>query len=149
MDKILQQLGSLFLSSLPSVVLLIFLYFFLKSVLFKPLEKVLSERYRKTEGTEKEASDAIRLAESRAEEYAKAIHAAKAEIYAEQETLRQSLEADRDEAIAAAARRTAVLVAEGRAAVDADFKEAQTLVEQEAAVLARMVADKVLFREAA
>jgi F-type H+-transporting ATPase subunit b len=148
MDQILEQLGGLFLSSIPSVILLILLYFFLKLVLFDPLEKILAERYRKTEGREKDALEALREAERKAEEYAHALHAAKAEIYSQQEALRKNLEAGRATAIAAAAERTEALLAEGRASVEAEFQTAQATVEQEAGTLARLVADKVLFREA-
>lgn len=149
MDQILDQLGGLFLSSLPSVILLILLYFFLKLFLFDPLEKILSERYRKTEGREKDALEAVREAERKAEEYATALHAAKAEIYSQQEALRKSLEAERDAAVATAAKRSEALLAEGRATVDAEFNTAQATVEREAATLARLVTDKVLFRGAA
>ncbi len=149
MDQILEQLRGLFISSLPSVILLILLYFFLKIVLFDSLDKILAERYRKTEGREKDALDAVKEAERKAEEYAAAIHAAKAEIYAEQEALRKNLEAERDAAVAAAAERSDALLAEGRATVNKEFEAAQATVEQEAAKLARLVTDKVLFREAA
>lgn len=149
MDQILDQLGGLFLSSLPSVILLILLYFFLKLFLFDPLEKILGERYRKTEGREKDALEAVREAERKAEEYATALHAAKAEIYSQQEALRKSLEAERDAAVATAAKRSEALLAEGRATVDAEFNTAQATVEREAATLARLVTDKVLFRGAA
>ena len=149
MDQILDQLGGLFLSSLPSVILLILLYFFLKFTLFNPLEKILAERYRKTEGREKDALAAMREAERKAEEYTNALHAAKAEIYSRQEALRKDLEAKRDAAIAAATVHSEALLAEGRAAVETEFKAAQATVEREAAALARLVDDKALFRGAA
>lgn len=149
MDQILEQLGGLFLSSIPSVILLTLLYFFLKTVLFDPLEKILAERYRKTEGREKDALEAVREAERKAAEYAQALHAAKAEIYAQQETLRKNLEAKRDAAIADAAERSDALLAEGRAVVDSEFESARLKVEQEAGGLARLVVDKVLLRETA
>jgi F-type H+-transporting ATPase subunit b len=149
MDKILEQLGGLFLGSLPSVFLLIVLYFFLKAVLFNPLEKILAERYQKTEGKEKGAAEALHQAEQRADEYAKAIHEAKAEIYAQQELLRKSLEAERDAAVAAAAERTDTLLNEGRAAIETELADSRLVVEREAAELARMIAGKVLAKEAA
>lgn len=149
MDKILEQLGGLFLGSLPSVVLLIVLYFFLKTLLFNPLEKILAERYQKTEGKEKGAADALHQAERRAGEYAKAIQDAKAEIYAQQELLRKSLEAERDAAVAAAAERADTLLNEGRASIEKELADSRVVVEREAAELARMIAGKVLTREAA
>ena len=149
MEQILEQLRGLFISSLPSVILLILLYLFLKLFLFNALDKILAERYRKTEGREKEALEALKEAERKAEEYAVAIHSAKAEIYAQQETLRKNLEAERDAAVSAATARAEALLAEGRATVNTEFEVAQTTVEQEAATLAKLVADKVLFREAA
>jgi F-type H+-transporting ATPase subunit b len=149
MDKILEQLGGLFLGSLPSVFLLIVLYFFLKTILFNPLEKILAERYQKTEGKEKGAADALHQAEKRADEYAKAIQEAKAEIYAQQELLRKSLEAERDAAVATAAQRTDALLNEGRAAIETELADSRVVVEREAVGLARMIAGKVLAKEAA
>ncbi len=149
MDKLLEQLGSLFLNSLPSVFLLILLFFYLKAIVFGPLEKVLASRYQKTEGKEKDAGEMLRLAEQKAEEYARALQSAKAEIYAQQELLRKNLEAERDAAIAEASERNAILVQQGRAAVDRDYNESREIVRSQAASLAQLVADKVLFRGAA
>lgn len=148
MDQILEQLRGLFISSIPSVILLILLYFFLKRVLFDPLEKILAERYSITEGREKDARDAVRAAEQKSEEYARALHAAKAEIYAQQEALRKKLEAEREDAIAAAAERTAVLLAEGRKAVAMEAEASEARMLEEAKSLALLVKSKVLFQEA-
>ena len=149
MDKIFEQLGALFLSSLPSLFLLILLFFYLKAVLFDPLEKILAERYQKSEGKEKRASDTIRQAELKAEEYAQAIQAAKSEIYAKQEALRQSLEKERNEAVAKASRDAKSHVEQAHAVIEADLDKAISGVEHEASALATMIANKVLFREAA
>ncbi len=149
MDQILEQLRGLFISSIPSVILLILLYFFLKRVLFDPLEKILAERYSITEGRENDAREAIRAAEQKTEEYTRALHAAKAEIYAQQEVLRKELEAEREDAIAAAAERSALLLAEGRKAVAAEAQASEARMLQEAGSLALLVKNKVLFQEAA
>src|ERR1043166_1878851 len=50
MDATLHQLGDILLRAVPTFLLVIFLNFYLKAVFFKPLEKVLQQRYAMTEG---------------------------------------------------------------------------------------------------
>ena len=51
MDQTLHALGGILLKSIPTVVLLLFLYFYLKSMLFGPLTRVLKQRDELTAGT--------------------------------------------------------------------------------------------------
>src|SRR5205085_2833862 len=50
MDAMLHALGGILLRAVPTFLLLIALTYYLKSVFFKPLEKVLHQRYEATEG---------------------------------------------------------------------------------------------------
>jgi F-type H+-transporting ATPase subunit b len=45
MEEILSQLGQLLLRAVPTFVLVVVLHFYLKYMFFKPLHKVLHERY--------------------------------------------------------------------------------------------------------
>src|SRR5258707_13170063 len=49
------QLGELFLGAVPTVLILIVLYFILKSLFFKPLLAVMAEREKRTAGAQRAA----------------------------------------------------------------------------------------------
>ena len=53
MDATLHALGEILLKAVPTVLLVVVLHFYLKYVFFKPLKKVLEERYNATEGARK------------------------------------------------------------------------------------------------
>lgn len=144
MDEMLGNLGELFVGALPSAILLLFLYFYLRAVLFNPLEKILAERHAKTGGREEQASRTLKLAEQKLAEYAQALHAAKAEIYGGQEELRKSLEAARDQAIADASAKARGEVAAVKERLHLEMEEARKAVAAEAKGLADLIAAKVL-----
>jgi F0F1-type ATP synthase membrane subunit b/b' len=84
MDKTLHDLGGIVLEGLPTFFLLLILYFFVKHLYLKPLEKVLAERHRLTEGARQAAEDSLKNADSKIGEYQKALSEARATIYKEQ-----------------------------------------------------------------
>src|SRR5271165_11033 len=89
MDKIFNQLTDLVLGAVPTMVILVFLYVFLRIVFFGPLEKMLKERHDATEGRQKEAAKSIAAAESKAAEYSTAFERARAEALRVREAARQ------------------------------------------------------------
>jgi len=58
----LHDLGQLLLRAVPTFLLVFALDFYLKYMFFKPLEKVLQQRYDATEGARKLAAEALELA---------------------------------------------------------------------------------------
>jgi F0F1-type ATP synthase membrane subunit b/b' len=84
MDKTLHDLGGIVLEGLPTFFLLVILAFFVKHFYLKPLEKVLAERHRLTEGARKAAEESLQNADSKIGEYQKALSEARAAIYKEQ-----------------------------------------------------------------
>src|SRR5690349_24951526 len=102
MEETLHQLGGILLRALPTFVLVILLTFYLKAVFFKPLEKVLHERYEATEGARKRAQESLDLAARKTAEYEAAMRAARAKVYQAQEQLHKQLaEAQAAELLAA------------------------------------------------
>ena len=61
----LHDVGQVALRAIPTIVLVIFLYFYLKSMLFKPLQEVLGRRREATDGARKRAQEAIERAEKK------------------------------------------------------------------------------------
>ncbi len=65
MSQTLNDLGGIILTGLPTFFLVIILAFFVKFLYLKPLEKVLAERFRLTEGARKAAEESLKNAESK------------------------------------------------------------------------------------
>lgn len=89
MDKTLSALGDILLKALPTFFLVIFLYFYLRKIFFQPLGRILDARREATEGARRRAEEMFQKAEQKAAEYETALHAARREIYREQEAERQ------------------------------------------------------------
>src|ERR1700733_7517954 len=111
MAKTLHDLGGIVLNGLPTFFLVLILAFFVRFLYLKPLEKVLAERFRLTEGARKAAEDSLKNADTKIAEYQEALNRARTEIYQEQAVFLQSLHAEQSE-LARAAR----LESDGRVA---------------------------------
>jgi F0F1-type ATP synthase membrane subunit b/b' len=98
MDKTLHDLGGIILSGLPTFFLVIILSFFVKFLYLNPLEKVLAERFRLTEGARKAAEDSLKSADTKIAEYQEALNRARNEIYLEQAAFLQKVQAEQAEA---------------------------------------------------
>ncbi len=99
----LHALGGILLRAVPTFLLVILLHFYLKSVFFKPLEKVLRQRYEVTEGARKLAQQSLEQAAAKTADYEAQVRAAKAEMYQAQEQLHKQLQ-EREAAAVAQAR---------------------------------------------
>src|SRR5512146_3213875 len=120
MDEILRQLGQLLLKAVPTFILVVLLQFYLKRVFFKPLEKVLHQRYEATEGARKAAEESLARASAKAAEDEAALRAARTEIYQAQEQLHAQLQ-----------EREAVQIAEARQRADAALQAARADIERD------------------
>jgi F-type H+-transporting ATPase subunit b len=89
MESTLHDLGGLLLKAIPTVILLLVVHFYLKSMFFRPMADVLAKRRASTEG-QRESAAALR---AKAEQQIAAIEAqlrqARDEIYQEQEEARR------------------------------------------------------------
>jgi len=149
MEKTLQDLSGILLKAIPSALLLILLHFYLKAMLFKPLQKVLKQREALTAGARKAADESLAAAERKAQDYEARFRDARSEVYRQQEETRRIWLDDQTKQIAAAHDRAA----EAMAAADKRLAEEtaaakQNLVETSAA-LADSIANMVLARRKA
>src|SRR6266567_3055765 len=115
MDQTLGQLGGILLRAVPTFVLVVLLYFYLKAVFFNPLKQVLRQRYEATEGARKLAEASLAKAAERAAEYEAALRAARAETYKELEQLRRQLQEERSGAVREARQRAEAAAAQAKA----------------------------------
>jgi len=149
MDVILQQLGQLLLKAVPTFLLVILLNFYLKRMFFKPLEKVLHQRYEATEGARKAADDSLARASAKAAEYEAALRAARSEIYKDQEQLHKQLQ-EREAAQIAEARKAAdTAVKAAKADLARDVDAAKGSLERESEILASQITESILRRSVA
>jgi len=149
MEEILSQLGQLLLRSVPTFLLVVVLHYYLKYMFFKPLHKVLHQRYEATEGAKKLAEESLEKASKKATEYEAAMRAARAEVYQAQEQIHKQLQDRTDADLAEARRRTEALILEARAALAKDVESAKASLAHDSAVLADQIADALLRRSAA
>jgi F-type H+-transporting ATPase subunit b len=149
MDVILHQLGELLLKAVPTFLLVILLNFYLKSVFFKPLEKILHQRYEATEGARKAAEESLARASAKTAEYEAALRAARSEIYQDQEKLHKELQ-EREAAQIADARRAAdAAVKAAKADLSRDVEVAKQSLERDSEILANQITESILRRSAA
>jgi F-type H+-transporting ATPase subunit b len=149
MEDTLQALGGILLRAIPTFLLVIGLHFYLKSVFFRPLERVLSARFEATEGARQLAEQSLAKAAAREAEHQAAIRAARAEIYQEQEQLRRSLEEERSNALNAARKNVEARIDEAKAQIAAEVAEAKQNMAADSERLANQIADSILRRRAA
>lgn len=137
------------LKALPTFLLVVALNFYLKYVFFKPLEKVLRQRYDATEGARKLAAEALERAAAKAAQFEAALRAARSEVYQAQERARREL-ADRQAADLLAARQHAEeLVRDAQRQLAADAEVLKRELASGSDALASEIADSILRGRAA
>ena len=145
----LHDLGQLLLRAVPTFLLVFALDFYLKYMFFKPLEKVLQQRYDATEGARKLAAEALELAAAKTAQYEAALRAARSEVYQAQERAHRQL-ADRQGAeLLAARRRAEQLVREAQRQLAQDAETLQRELVRGSDALADQIADSILRGRAA
>jgi F-type H+-transporting ATPase subunit b len=149
MDAMLHALGGILLRAVPTFLLVVLLHFYLKSIFFKPLEKVLHARYEATEGARKLAEKSLEQAAAKTAQYEDALKAAKAELYSSNEALHKQL-LEREAAAVATARQAAeAAVKQARELLAADVEAARQSLAGDSDALAGQIADSILRRSAA
>ena len=149
MDVILHQLGQLLLKAVPTFLLVVLLQFYLKRVFFKPLEKVLQQRYEATEGAKKAAEESLQRAAAKASEYEAAIRAARTEVYQAQDQLHRELQEQEAAQVLAARQRAEAAIQAARADLQKDVEAAKESLRVDSEALANQIADSILRRSAA
>jgi F0F1-type ATP synthase membrane subunit b/b' len=149
MDKIIHQLGELALTALPTFFLVLFLNYYLKFVFFRPLEKVLRQRYDATEGARKLAEESLQRAAAKTAEYEATLRAARGEIYQAQELAYKELQDRISAQIGEARAKSDAAVRQARAALAQDVADAKAGLAQDTDALANQIAESILRRRAA
>lgn len=146
MDQTLHDLGGIILEGLPTFFLVLILGFVVRYLYLKPLDKVLAERYRLTEGARKAAEHSFKSADHKINEYQAALNKARTEIYQEEAAFLQKLHAEQAEQARATREQSEARVAEIKVSIAKDADEARESLEAQAEALAGQIADVILTR---
>jgi F-type H+-transporting ATPase subunit b len=149
MEETLRQLGGILLKAVPTFILVVLLHLYLKFIFFKPLGRVLQERYDATEGARKMAGESLARAAQKAADYEAALRAARAETYKELEQLRRELQDDRAASVKEARTSAEAAVAQAKATLSAEVEGLKKSLEAESDALADRIATKILRGRAA
>lgn len=144
MEQIFSQLQGILVQALPTFFLVLLLHFYLKKVLFQPLERVLDERQRRTEDTVQDSEDAMRQVARKMGEYEAALSAARATIYKEMEEYRASLSRSQAQAVNEARDASSTKVAAAKAEISAEAEASRASLAAEAGRLADQITASVL-----
>jgi F-type H+-transporting ATPase subunit b len=148
MEQTIQALGGILLNAIPTVVLLVILHFYLKAMLFRPLEKTLKQRQELTEGARKSAESSRETARRKADEYEIKLRDARAAVYKEQEETRKRWLEDQAAQVAQARARNEASVKDAKHALASDAAAARQTLMETSSALADRIATSVLGRAA-
>lgn len=149
MEATLNALGGILLNAIPTFLLFLCLHFYLKSMFFGPMEKVLRERDEATAGARRKAQESLAKAEEKSRQYEETLRNARTEIYKEQEEQRKQWQAEQAAQIAEAATRSKAVLTAAREQLAADAAAARQNLEAESRDLASKIASQVLQGRAA
>ena len=142
--EVMQQLGALMVSAIPTALLFIVLVIAYQVLIQGPLSATLRERHARTEGAMEEAQKAIALAEARTAEYNEKMRQARAEVYKSREMRVKQWHAERDAALDAARKAAGARVRQARTALEEEAAAARRTIETSAQELAARVLRAVL-----
>jgi F-type H+-transporting ATPase subunit b len=149
MDQTLHALGGIVLNGLPTFFLVILLTVCVKYLYLKPLDKVLAERFRLTEGARLAADESLKNADTKVAQYENALADARREIYREQAEMFKKLHAEQSAQLQTARAESAASVEVAKAAIAQEADVARKGLEAQSETLAGQIADAILSRRAA
>ena len=144
MEQTLHALAGILQKAALTVALLLLLHFYLKAMLFGPLEKVLKERDRLTKGAREAGARSLAAADKKTQEYEAKLREARAEVYKEQEEIRRRWLEDQASEVAQARERNAAAVRKAREEIVAEAAAARRSLTESSGALADEIATTVL-----
>jgi F-type H+-transporting ATPase subunit b len=144
MQEMIQQLGGLFLASLPTLILFIALVLAYQILVQGPLSKTLAERRARTAGAVEAANKAAAAAEAKTDDYASRLRQARAEIFKVREQRLQQWAHERDAMLDKARKASVQKVLEARLGLEAEAAAARNVVLAGADQLAQQVVRAVM-----
>ena len=144
MQAIIQQLASMFLGAIPTMVLFIVLVVAYQILVQGPLSATLKRRRDLTEGAMEAAHKAIAQAEERTAEYAAKLRQARAEVYKIREQRLRQWNAERDAALDVARKAAGQKLLQAKNEIEAETQAAKQAIQASVGDLARQIVRAVL-----
>jgi len=144
MDVIFHQLGHLFLQTIPTVILVFFLFVILDRIFFRPVVTVLKQREEATVGALARAREQSATAEAKTREYEDAFQSARQEVYRQREAARRVNLEQRDAALRKAREQAEVLVRDARAALVGEVDRVKTELDAASQPLAEEISQTLV-----
>jgi F-type H+-transporting ATPase subunit b len=144
MDQILKQLGELLLGAIPTVVLLLALYGLYHVIVHKPLEAMLAERRKRTQGAIEQARADIAVAAQRATEYETRLREAQLAVFKALDNRRKQATEARAAAVAEARQRAQQQIALAKADIEKDVVAARATLQTDSDRIANQIIHTIL-----
>ncbi len=137
------------LNGLPTFFLVLILAACVKYLYLKPLEKVLAERYRLTEGARKAAEESLKSADSKIAEYENSLAETRSEINKEQAAFLNQIRNEHAEQVRRVREESEHRIATAKLSIAEEARTATEGLESQSDTLAAQIADAVLARRVA
>jgi F-type H+-transporting ATPase subunit b len=134
--------GTLFLH----IALILVMVFVLNATLFKPINRILEERERRTRGQLNEARDTLRRVEEKMSAYERSLREARAEGYRLMEQVRAEAMRERQERLSGVREEIERSVSKEKESVHAQAEEARATLDTDAARIAAEISSHILHR---
>ncbi len=144
MGELLNQLGHLFLESVPTVVFVFLLLVILEKLFFQPVTALLKKRQEATQGALARARELAATAETKAREYEEALQLARQEIYRQREAQRRASLLEHDEALKGARAQSEKLQKEAQVHLAGEIARVKAELEKTCGGLAEEITTTVL-----
>ena len=149
MDQILHDVAGLIVNGLPTFILVLILTICVKFLYLKPLDNVLAQRYKLTEGARKAAEESLRNADSRISDYEAALAKARTGIYQDQSEFLRRVQAEQSAQLEVAKAESAARIAAAKDAIAQEARTARESLDTQSDALADRIADTILTGRAA
>jgi F-type H+-transporting ATPase subunit b len=146
MEQTLQPLVGILQKAVPTIFLLLFLYFYLKSMLFGPLAKVQKQRDALTKGARKTAEESLASAERKTAEFENKLRDARSEVYREQEEMRKKWLADQTAQVEQAREKAVAAARAAKEQIAREAVDAKATLSTTSNQLADQIASSILNR---
>jgi F0F1-type ATP synthase membrane subunit b/b' len=141
---LLHQLGDLFLAAVPTAILVFIFYFFLRWAFFQPLLGVMAKRQALIEGSRKESESIAAAVQEKQRAHREGLRKARAEIFAEQESVRRAALDERGKVLREARARAGEEVQTAKARLAGEIETARQSLEASGQELAEEMVRAVL-----
>ena len=128
------------------VLIILVMVYVLNATLYKPINRILEAREKRTKGRLTEAQEILKSVSQKVTAYEQALRQARAEAYAFAESERSSAMQDRQQKLNEMRRQLAESIAKEKQAIEQQAAEARGVLETESRRIAREIGARVLSR---